>query len=160
MKKIIFLIILGSFMQSCFIMKAIETPKMRKEFTEKNDAIPPEFGEDKNAVLLVIKRGRNSYDKGLKSAVKRYSGKYLLINRDELVNYTDLNKFRYIFDYSGGSTHTTHYSNGLSASSTYKRFYVYDRLNDKSYQSGAEFTFFGKAMKVYFENLNIKYNSK
>jgi hypothetical protein len=160
MKKLLFIVLFSITLNSCFIGKAIEVPKMRKEFTEKNDAIPPEFGEDKNAVILVIKRGRNSYDKGLKSAVKRYSGKYLLINRDELVNYSDISKYRYIFDYSGGSTHTTQYSNGLSASSTYKRFYVYDRLNDRSYQSGAEFTFFGKAMKVYFENLNIKYNSK
>ncbi len=161
MKKGFLLIMLALFFQSCLINKAIETPKMRKEFTEKNNAIPPEFGEDKNTVLLVLKRDRRSYDKGFKSALKNYSGKYLLISYKDLDKYSDMNVYRYYFDYSDGTTRTVHYQNsGLTSSSTRKRFFIYDRLNKKKYQSGAEFIHFGKAMKVYFENLNTKYTSK
>lgn len=81
MKKLFFILSLSFLLNSCFVGKAVETSKMKSEFTEKNNAIPPEFGEDKNTVLLVLKRDRKSYDKGFKSALKEYSGKYLLISK-------------------------------------------------------------------------------
>ena len=95
----------------------------------------------------------------MKSAVKKnYYGDYILLSTDESHDskYADKEKYRFIFNYSSGSTRTTTYSDGLSSSSTYKRFYVRDRLTGKTYQSGAEFTYFAKAMKVYMANLEEK----
>lgn len=157
MKKILLLLLFTSTLQSCFISKAIETRKMKREFIENNGAIPPDFGKD-YTVLMVQLRGRGSYDRYLKSAAKKYLGEYIIVKTDESIDekYPDKKKFRYVFDYSDGSTVTTQFSNGKSASSVYKKFYVYDRLKKIRYQSGAEFTFFAKAMKIYFKNLELK----
>lgn len=51
------------------------------------------------------------------------------------------------------------FDNGMSASLTYKRFYVKDRLNDSIYRSNSEFTYFGKAIEVYITNLEKKRKS-
>ncbi len=145
-------------LNSCFIGKAIESGKARKEFTEENKAIPPLFGK-KNTVLLCVLHKRNSYDKYLKSAVKKnYKGEYVLIYLSDLKSdkYKDKEKYRYVFDYGSGSSSSTTYSDGMSSSITYKRFSVFDRLENKKYESGAEFGFFANAMKIYMANLEIK----
>lgn len=136
---------------------------LKNEFTEKHNAIPPDFGKEKT-VFLVVLRGRSSYDKYVKSAVKKYyKGDYVFVNvkKESIDNekFSDKNKYRYYFDYSDGSTQTTTFSNGQSASSTFKRFYVYDRLMEKRYQSGGETGLFGKALKAYMGNLEIKRQS-
>lgn len=156
------LMIITLSLNSCFIAKSIEAKHARAEFTTENKAIPPSFGKS-NAILLCVLQGRNSYDKYLKSAVKNnYKGEYVLIYPYDLSleKYNDKEKYRYVFDYGYGSTITTTWSDGLSASSTYKRFNVYDRLEDKKYESGAEFSFFANAMKIYMANLEIKRQSK
>ncbi len=148
-------------LNSCFIKKAIEVDHAKKEFTEQNQAIPPSFGKD-NSVIVCILHGRNSYDKYLKIAVEEnYKGEYLLIKSADLtsIEYSNKAKYRYVFDYGSGSSLTTIYSNGQSVTTTYKRFFIYDRLEDKKYESGAEFTYFAKAMRVYFANLEIKRSS-
>lgn len=132
---------------------------MKTEFTEENKAIPPEFGSDKNTVLVCVLQGRNSYDKYLKSAVKKnYKGQYVLVNSKQLneAPYNDTSKYRYAFDYGSGSS--VSYT-GSSLSTTFKRFHIYDRLNKKKWESGAEFSFFAKAMKVYMANLEAKRQS-
>jgi hypothetical protein len=145
-------------LSSCFIGKSIEASHMKQEFTEENDAIPPDFGKD-NSTLLVILQGRNSYDNYVKRAVKNnYNGKYILVLSTDYYSgdYTDVNEYRYLFDYTNGSTSSTTFSNGMSASSTAKRYYIKDRLKDKMYQCGAEFGFFAKALEIYFQNLESK----
>lgn len=141
-------------LNSCFALKASDANNARKEYTVENNAIPPQFGQDSNEVLLCMKKNRKSYDKYLKSAAELYNGKYEIISEAQLASdkYSDTKKYRYMFDYEGGTQ--VHYSNGGTA--TAKRFYIKDRLEDKDYKSGAEFTFFAKVMKVYFENLEAK----
>ncbi len=155
---IAFLLIATSFV-SCF---GVPTA-LKKEFTEQHNAIPPDFGKEKT-VFVVILRGRGSYDKYVKSAVKKYyKGEYVFVNikKESLNNdkFGDKNKYRYYFDYSDGSTVSTTFSNGQSATSTFKRFFVHDRLLDKRYQSGGETGMFGKALKAYMGNLEIKRQS-
>ena len=165
MKKIKFLIfsatlflILNSF-YSCGGVPS----SLKKEFTEEHNAIPPDFGKEKT-IFLVVLRGRGSYDKYVKSAVKKYyTGDYVFVNvKKESIDdqkYNDKNIYRYYFDYSDGSVHTTNFGNGQSASSVYKRFFVEDRLLSKRYQSGGESSSFGKALKAYMGNLEIKRQS-
>lgn len=148
---------------TCFVSCFGVPSGLKKEFTEAHNAIPPDFGKEKT-VFVVILRGRGSYDKYVKSAVKKYyKGEYVFVNvkKESLNNdkFSDKNKYRYYFDYSDGSTVTTTFSNGQSASSTYKRFYVHDRLLEKRYQSGGETALFGKALKAYMGNLEIKRQS-
>jgi hypothetical protein len=152
------LMILTLSLNSCFIAKAISKGKARREFTEENKAIPPSFGKA-NEVILCILQDRNSYDKFLKSAFKKkYKGDYVLVYKPDLYSakYADKEKYRYVFDYDGGSIMTTAWSDGLSASSTMKRYYIYDRLENTKYQTGGEFGFFALAMRCYVENLEIK----
>jgi len=144
-------------MQSCFIAKLIETPKMKKAFTEENNAIPPNFGQRKEVLLLVLK-GRDSYDGYLKRAFKKnYFGSFVAITENELYSdkYSDKEKYRYTFDYSSDTGYS--YSNGVSGN--FKKFLVFDRLELKTYQNGKHFGFFAKAMKVYAANLEKKRKS-
>lgn len=129
----------------------------KKEFTEEFKAIPPKFGYP-NTTLLVTLRGRNSYDKYLKKAVEKYKGAivYIGIGEENLVEFADKSKYRFVFDYTSGSTSTVVYSDGLGSSVTAKRFFVKDRIEDKMYQCGFETSYFAKALEAYFENLEIK----
>lgn len=157
--KIILLLSLSLIFNSCFIGKSIESSGAKSEFTVENNAIPPEFGKERDVVVIGILQGRKSYDRYLKKAfTKNYNGEYILISEDELSNseYNNKQKYRYIFDYSSGSSSSTYSSSGQSSSITYKRFFIHDRLKDKSYQSGAEFTYFAEAMSIYIENLEEK----
>lgn len=162
-KTIIFLLSLCLTLNSCFIRKSLDVKAAKKEFTVENNAIPSGFGKNQKTVILGILRGRRSYDKWLKKVFKKnYHGNYKLISKDDIskAEYSDQTKYRYIFDYSDGTTRSATYSNGQSSSVTYKRFYLYDRLINKNYMSGAEFTYFAKAMAVYVQNLEKKRVSK
>ena len=160
MKKTRFLFFAASFLlaslslSSCF---GVPTA-LKKEFTEAHNAIPPDLGKEKTTFLVVL-RGRGSYDNYVKGAVKKYyKGDYEFVNlkKESLTSekYSDKNKYRYYFDYSDGSTYTTGTTGG-----SFKRFFVHDRLLDKRYQSGGETGLFGKALKAYWGNLEIKRQS-
>jgi hypothetical protein len=135
---------------------------LKNEFTEKNDAIPPDFGKEET-VLLVVLRGRSSYDKYVKSAVEKYyKGAYEYVDSSkeslDTDKYIDTKKYRYFFDYSDGSSYTFN-NTTTPMTSTAKRFFVEDRLQNKRYQSGGETGMFGKALKAYMGNLEIKRQS-
>lgn len=132
----------------------------KEEFTEEFKAIPPHFGE-MNTVLLITLRGRSSYDNYVKKAAKLYKGEIVFIRNGEeiLSQYNDKTKYRFVFDYSDGSSRTQTLNN-LSSTVVLKRFFVKDRLEDKMYQSGYETSYFGKALKAYMENLELKRISK
>ena len=152
-----FIMAVFSFCTAATVVSCSGKKHMKTEFTEENKAIPPTFGKDKEAVLICVLQGRGTYDRYLKSAAKNYSGPVAFVKYDELESdpYSDKTKYRYLFDYGSGST--VHYSNGPSVN--VKRFHVVDRLENKKYESGAEFSFFAKAMKVYMANLETKRQS-
>ncbi|VXB37047.1 conserved exported hypothetical protein [Flavobacterium sp. 9AF] len=161
MKQILYLFFCCLFLQSCFVGKAIEVPKLKEKFSEENNAIPPDFGKD-DTILLVMLRGRKSYDKYVLKAVQNnYFGKYIFVEAKDFYagTYADREVYKYIFDYTDGSTSTALYSDGMQSSVTAKRFYVKDRLNEKMYQSGAESAYFAKALEAYFINLEEKRKS-
>lgn len=133
---------------------------MRTSFTEKNGAIPPDFGKDKNSVFLVVNSSR-----WIKKGVENYKGKYELISPLDLLSgeFDDKVKYRFVFHYSLGkaySTQTTTRSSGAQniriSNGNFKRYYVEDRLEEKVYECGEEFNHFGKAIAIYMENLDKK----
>jgi len=156
LKKSLLIFVVCS-LQSCFIGKAIEAPKMRSEFTVENEAMPADFGSDKEAVVLVV-QGIGASKWMRKAFKKNYTGPYELVDNGDLNSskYSDKEKYRYIFSWDAGTGYTVITDSGRSRSGTYKRFYVMDRLEDKKYSSGAEFTFFAKALRVYVENLDVQ----
>lgn len=127
-----------------------------QEFTEEFKAIPPHFGE-KNTILLITLRDRNSYDHYLKEAAEFYKGEkvYIGIGEEMLHEYDDKTKYRFVFDYTNGSSSTVT-QNNLSSTIYLKRFFVKDRLENKIYQCGYETQYFGKALKAYMQNLELK----
>ncbi|MDQ6472376.1 hypothetical protein RB619_17145 [Flavobacterium sp. LHD-80] len=162
------LIFLFAFTFSLNSCGAIAKGHAKNHFTEESDAIPPEFGKFDNQVLLIVLKKRSSYDKYLKSAAKRYLGKYEFITADQIESekYNQKTIYRYVFDYDEGSSRTVHYSGNSQfhtppSSSTiiFKQFLVRDRLTNKTYKSGYESAYFGKAMKAYMENLELKRSS-
>ncbi len=157
MKKIILLLFVVTTLQSCFFAKVNQMKKMKKLYTVEYNSIPPEFGANKEEVLMVILKDDNPYYNGyIKKAVKKnYKGNYVLVKDSEYYDskYSDKVKFRFYFDFSSGRSFSSH--DGRNSGS-YKRFFVNDRLTDKRYQVNEDFNFFVKAMHIYLANLELK----
>ncbi len=156
MRKILLLLFVCFVIQSC----SVEKNGMKKEFTEKNNAIPPDFGVNKNEVLLVVTKDISRYDKTLLKTVKKYySGKYEIISQEEYNNdlkFPDKLKYRFIFNCRAGRTLSGCRNEKTCFIAGYKRFFVYDRLNEKRFESGAEFGNYGLGAEIYLKNLNAK----
>lgn len=165
-KKIVYILSFVAFLltlSSCSLRKVKETKKAKTEFTVKNGAIPPEFGQDSETYLVLVKRTKKRYNKFMEKALQKYyTGKYIVLSRAQLQSGDyDSSKYRYEFDYDKGTKYQFY---NPQTGKTYqpkffKRYFVNDRLNDKKYKCGAEFTYFGNAMKVYFQNLELKRKS-
>lgn len=156
MKKILLLLFVCFTMQSC----SVEKNGMKKEFTEKNNAIPPDFGVNKNEILLVVTKDIRRYDTKLIKFVKKYySGKYEFISPEEYntnAKFSDKLIYRFIFNCRAGRTLSGCRNEKTCFIAGYKRFFVYDRLNEKRFESGAEFGNYGLGVMVYMKNLNTK----
>jgi len=159
MKKLILLLFVVITLQSCYFAKAKQIKKMKKVYTVENNAIPPRFGVNKDEVLIVILKDNNPYYNGyVKRAVKKnYKGNYLLVKESEFYGnkFSDVDKYRFVFDFSEGRSYSNMTNTGYSSGS-YKRFFVKDRLHNKTYQVMEDFNFFVKAMHIYFANLELK----
>lgn len=144
-------------MQSC---KTIEKNGMKKEFTEKNAAIPSDFGVNNDEVLLAITKDISRYDNKLEKVLKKYyKGKYEIISPEEYntnSKFSDKSKYRFIFNCRAGTTLMGCRNERTCFIASYKRFFVYDRLNEKRFESGAEFGNYGLGVKIYISNLNTK----
>lgn len=124
--------------------------KMKSEFSVKNNAIPKDF-DGANTTIIVVLRDGLGYRGYLKRGFsKNYFGKHEFVKFKDLDNeeYSNVNKYRYFFDYSSGSLYQTG-----GAILVLKRFHVFDRLTQEKYECGAEFQRVGKAIKVYATNL-------
>ena len=155
MKKSLVVLITTLTLNSCLISKSIQSSKAKTEFTEENNAIPVNFGENSNEILLAIEKSDDkAYNGFLKRGLKKnYFGNYKIVKKIDLIGdeYNDLNKYRYFFDYDNGSYYRVGNESGYL-----KRYYVYDRLTKTKYKAGSEFTFYAKALKIYLSNLEQK----
>ncbi|WP_196894359.1 hypothetical protein [Aureivirga marina] len=155
LKKIFLLLSICVLMTSC--MSAVFESKL----TVEKGAIPIDF-KDYNATLLCVTYD-GSYGNYLKKYLKKYySGKYKIITKDDLTNekYKDENKFRYVFDYSKKSAGYKFDVNAMDRSREYlykvRKFYVYDRIEKKTYSSRITSSFWAKILKTYLNNLNTE----
>ncbi|MCL6265978.1 hypothetical protein [Flagellimonas myxillae] len=151
LKKITLIAVTGFLCNSCFIGKAVTKSKAKKEFTVEHYGIPPTFGENKDIVLIGLTGNFKHYNKFMrKKFAKVYEADYVILDAGELESdkYSDLNKYRYYFSYTLGTTVQS------KITYSYKKLYVYDRLEKEQYITGAQYSYYAKAMEAYLENLN------
>ena len=76
------------------------TAAMKTTIDDDGKQIPPGFGK-KNETLLVIMKGKRSYDKYLeKNFEQNYFGKYIIIDKAELISakFKNTDTYRYVFE--------------------------------------------------------------
>ncbi len=122
--------------------------KVTALLTVEDGAIPPQFGVDEST-LLVVELGKRWHDKYLERHFKaNYSGKYLLVTREELVSdqYADTTQYRFAF--------LSAYDVYPTGNSAYHAFAysIMDRATDEPYGGGTT-TFYGPYIKAYTKNL-------
>jgi len=117
--------------------------------TVENGFIPPEFGKQKT-VMLVLKAGKGNYDKFLVRDFEGYKGEIKMIKESEKDSelYKDKVKYRYIFYFTLEDRMVNDKPMSL------KKFYIYDRLENKNYVNKYTSSDFSMMRKVYVENLN------
>jgi hypothetical protein len=166
--KHFFLFILISSFSLLTSCGAVVTSKANNHITVEKGAIPPDFGND-NSVLVFITHHR-SYNKYLKKNVeKMYKGKFEYATEKEFESnekYKDIEKYRYVFDYSNSPAGSVFTSNPVSTRGSgtvlrpalfdVKRFSVVDRKAKKVYSSNLTSSFWSKIQKVYLKKLNEK----
>lgn len=73
-----------------------------KLLSEKKGVIPPKLGKEISTMLSITHH--NSYNKYLKKNVKKlYAGSYQFLSKDKFEtegNYNDLDKYKFLLDYS------------------------------------------------------------
>ncbi len=158
MKKLLLLITIFAvsiMLHSCGAM--IKGAALRN-LTVENNAMPSNFGKDK-ATLICVLKGRESRDKYMRKHFKNeYYGKKVFILESKLnsAKYSDKNKYRYVIDYNSGSlSETTFYSSGGSNTMTAgtSNYFIYDRVEEKTYNSTAQSSAFSKLIQAYAINL-------
>lgn len=161
-KKIIFPTILILF---CALMLsscgAIVKSKARKYATIEKGAIPENFGEA-NAKILFVTSGKKSYDKYLKSNIKKvYKGNYELVSNSDMASgkYDDVSKYRYLFDFERetwsyhSNNSVIHGPGGGTSTSTVRRFAILDRKDGKMYVMPMTSGFWSKLQRMYLKNM-------
>ena len=137
-------------LSSCFVIGKVQAKTIAKrEFTEKHNAIPPEFKDDENVFLFIL-IGNRKYDKCLKKHVtENYTGKHRFLSLKELnsAKYSNKEIYKYYFYFS--------FSNGGG-----KQYFVKDRLNDVIYQNGTHLVNYCIALDQYVQNLENKRSNK
>jgi len=128
---------------------------MKSSIKEDGKQIPPEFGKE-DVTILVIRKGKRSYDKYLeKNFQENYFGKYVIIDEMEVNHkqYQDKKKYRYIFD---EDKHTENRGMGRSTDfgqSTYAMFALTDRITGDVYKTKHGTGAFSAWMKAYVQAL-------
>lgn len=147
-------------LSSCGIITgAGNSSKESGQYTEENGAIPPDFGKNKSAILLVMKAGMKSYDKTLGSMTEKYytgTFEYTLLGKLDQDKFADKEVYRFYFDHDPGTEVTYRSSDGSTHTTHRKQFFVYDRLNDVKYKCGSESSDWDMVVKAYMQNLDAK----
>lgn len=144
---------------------AIVKSKARKYASVEKGAIPANFAENNETVLFVMS-GKKSYDKYLKSNIKKaYQGSYELVSKSDLKSdkYANTKKYRYIFDFEKES-YSYHSNNQVihgqsaltgmnNATGQIRRFSITDRVDDEVYVMSMTSGFWSKLQRVYFQNM-------
>ncbi|MFC0776342.1 hypothetical protein [Terrimonas alba] len=144
---------------------------MKSSIKDDGEQVPPDFGNT-NETLLVIRKGKRSYDKYLEENFeKNYFGKYIIIDKSELESskYKSIEVYRYVFDEEFNQEYISANSAQRSANRgrqfkdngqsvdyglhTYARFQVQDRRTGTVYKTKHGTGAFSKWMKAYIQAL-------
>lgn len=145
LRILIFSTILTAFAYSCTFQSLMK---------DNDKEIPTTLGKNKTTIL-VIKHNEKSYNKYLeKNWSTYYTGEYIIIDSSKVAEYTDKEKYRYIFN---NETSNNYYSN--PDNNTHKNlqgisFLLLDRQTDKVYISNIESGFWSKLMIAYIKKMN------
>lgn len=153
MKKIFICLLIASISQSCvFLAAPITKSKATKNLTVEKNAIPPDLGRDDTYVIGLLDE-RRSRDKYLiKHIEKNYKGKYVFSTEKDLtVKYADVDAYRYVLKYK--RINNTVYYNTSMTDVPSSNYFIYDRKEDKIYNSGFHSGMFGKVIKAYAQNM-------
>jgi hypothetical protein len=125
--------------QSCSI-----TTRFYKSITIESEQIPPAVAKEKFTFIGVLK-GKRSYDKYLKKGFARYTGNYVLCKQNEIdAKYGDAQKYRFVLDYVMEKVMPSSYAPGNAY-----HFFIYDRIEEKSYWQSGNTNFFYEAIANY-----------
>lgn len=135
---------------------------MKNTIKEDDKQIPSGFGKE-DVTLLVVRKGKRSYDKYLeKNFAEYYTGKYVLLEPGEERTrpYADKKKYRYIFSedqitqtrtkgvYQGATRMRTEVDN-----TTIAKFQLEDRLTGEVYRTKHGTAAFSAWMRSYIQAL-------
>ena len=146
--KSVLLIFCATLLFSCVSM-------VKSSIKDDNKQIPPNFGKE-DVTILVIRKGKRSYDKYLeKNFEENYFGKYVIIEAGDVNNkrYENKKKYRYIFD---EDKHSQYIGSGRSSDyglSTYAMFSLQDRITGEVYKTKHGTGAFASWMKAYIQAL-------
>ena len=144
---------------------ALVKSKATKYATVEKGAIPSDFGAN-NTIVLFVTSGKKSYDKYLKSNIRKvYRGNYELVSKEELKSnkYSDTDKYRYAFDfkkvfYSYHSNNSVIYGQSANtgmknATGQVRRFAITDRTDNKDYVMSMTSGYWSKLQRMYLKNM-------
>ncbi|NPV51792.1 MAG: hypothetical protein HPY60_11450 [Candidatus Methanofastidiosum sp.] len=139
-----------------------------KKITIESGEVPPDMKSEEFIIIGVLK-GRRSYDKYVKKEFSKYTGNYILAQKDEITEkYSDVNKYRYIMDYTKESSTSTKYNPNYKQhgsqpfednTTTGYRYFIQDRKENKEYTRKSRSSNFKLEMRAYItalESIRIK----
>lgn len=136
------------------VVSCFSVDNAAKNISVQSGEIPQDYAKDPSTIIAIIK-DRPSYDKYVKSAFEKYSGKYILATEQEIKSkYSDVNTYRYIMDYERESGSVTEMGTGKSYNVPGKRFFIIDRKTDKEYKRKSWSSFYAKELQAYVAALN------
>lgn len=155
MKKLLLTLIVAYICQSCiFAAGPIAKSAAKKNLTVEKKAIPTDLGKDDSYVVCILEE-RNSRDKYLKKYfTENYKGNYVFATRAQAASeYSDVNKYRYLFTYEKISGNVHHMSDNSNTPVSASNYYIYDRKTNTEYNSKFHSSFFGKMLDAYTTNM-------
>jgi hypothetical protein len=117
---------------------------------DKNNT-PTDYG---NSAVLVIKH-KKKYNKNLESAfVKNYKGEYLLIDLKDTSQYTDTDKYRYIFDNNVEISRGSGPIGSSTPTTSSMSFYLVDRKTRARYSTEISSGAYTVVLNAYVKKLD------
>jgi hypothetical protein len=124
------------------LLSCASSKEVANTITVESGEIPADMKKE-DFILIGILKGRNSYDKYLKSEFKKYTGNYVLCKLEEIDSkYSDKSKYRYIMDF-------TQKRDFGSQGTIVDTYYIRDRKDNQQYQRNSGSSFFKLEIRSY-----------
>jgi len=155
MKKVFLCFMIAYACQSCIFLAApIAKDQANKQLTVENNGIPTDIGMDGTYVIGLLEE-RESRDKYLRKHLDaNYKGDYVYSTMAELeTKYADVTKYRYVLTYTKLSGGVYHISDQTTTPTSSSNYFIYDRKENKEYNTKFHSSMFGKVIEAYAKNM-------